>query len=166
MPKNPDLEDANNTTSLPEAAEDEERRLNRIVATAPKKFEAKQESPQIAPPRGRFSAGAGTDDISQHIRHVDSWVIFTLTPSDSAQAVADLLIAWKAAEQEIPYPSAEFKILSYKNSSNIHGVLEISEHVDPFGGMRELNAPLRIAEKVMISIANHLLRQGYECPPR
>ena len=152
-----DLDNANNTTQLPEA----ELRNGFIMAQnhADKKLTSEQclTSDQQAPKSlGTFSGGAGTSTLSRSFT-AGSWVIFTVRTSDLASAAAELLRAWKIAEPVVTVGNAEFKIISFKNTDWIHGVLEIGEI---FGG--DIQAPLKMASEAMQKMAQHMINSGYE----
>lgn len=156
---NTDLNDANNTTNLPEA-EAEESRWRKLESAASRKFQPTITQRSNPIPRGRFSAGAGDKQIDLNTSSAASWVIFTVHSNEHAQVVSELLSAWKDAESEIPHPFAELKIILYKYSQSVHAVLEIGD-----SDSNDVVEPLKIAERVMIRIANRLLERGYSCSP-
>lgn len=161
--KKPELDDANVTTSLPEADSAEDK-WTKLQTKAETPYRSDSLTPKPHEYRGRFSGGAGIADLG-HVKSVASWVIFTLEAADLNQAAADILMAWKVTESQIPHPLAEFTIHSWKGSPRLHGVLEVGEYLDS-STSHEPDAPLRIARQAMNAIAKELLAKGYECPPQ
>lgn len=152
--------DANeDVTSLPAAAKEND--IFRITKNADRPYSTMSEAKEILLPAGDFPgsfvAGAGSNKFPRE-NNPGSWVSISIKTTNPSRTAVDLLMSWKEAEVELSGLNAEFKIISFKESDHVQGLLEIekplySAHAETL---------LDTASHAMLAMTGYLRKKGYQ----
>lgn len=113
-------------------------------------------------PRGRFSAGAGTDiELGKNSRHpdmVEAWVII-IAEGNGPDLAADLYRAAKQIEPNFPGRVIHFRIESWNGKAGLDGVLEVWRRREQY-----VDQPIRsdeVAKAALVAYCNAFASLGY-----